>query len=495
MEPECWSVASPAAYFEDLRKQGIELEAGARKKAIQEQAHRLAGEVGGTVADDPDLLNEITNLVEAPSILRAGFSEEHTSLPRQVLVAVMKKHQRYLPVEGKDGRLLPFFIAVCNGQKRSIEPVREGNEHVLRARFADAAFFVRQDLEHKIEEYLPRLAMLTFQSKLGSMLDKVGRIERLTGTLSSRFGLSPSQRELALRAAHLSKADLATKMVVEMTSLQGEMGREYALRSGERREVAEAIAEHYLPRVAGDRLPGSLPAVVVGVADRLDTLVGLFAVGLQPTGARDPFGLRRTAIGLVQLLAGLGLRFDLSAGVEAAASILPIAMDDLARQACLDFIIAREQALLLPDHRHDTVEAVLAAQGADPAGAHQAIKELERWLADPEWPEILHAFARCARITRGEQITSTPDAAKFIEPAEKALHEALIGAQKIRRDPGSVEDFLNAFQPMVPTITRFFDEVLVMAEDLSVRANRLALVQQVVKLADGICDFSRLEGF
>jgi glycyl-tRNA synthetase len=327
------------------------------------------------------------------------------------------------------------------------------------------------------------------------MLDKVKRIERLTGTLASKFGLSPAQREVALRAAHLSKADLATKMVVEMTSLQGELGKEYALRGGESREVAEAIAEHYLPRVAGDRLPGSLPAVVVGVADRLDTLAGLFAVGMEPTGARDPFGLRRTAIGLVLMLAGLGLRFDMKGGIEAAASGLPVDMDQPTRAGCLNFIIAREQALLAPDHRHDTVDAVLAAQGSDPAGAYQAVKDLERWLAAPDWPEILHAFARCARITRGQAISSSPDPAMFVEPAETALFEALSEAQGGERSPGSIEDMLNAFHPMVPAITRFFDEVLVMAEDASIRANRLALVQQIVAMADGVCDFSRLEGF
>jgi len=495
VEPESWQVTSPAAYFESIRKQGIEPEVRTRGNAILERVRALAAEVGGTVPDDPDLLNEVTNLVEAPNALRASFSEEHTSLPRQVLIAVMKKHQRYFPVEGKDGRLLPYFITVCNGAKRSIDPVRQGNEHVLRARFADAAFFVRQDLEHSLEEHLPRLGMLTFQSQLGSMLDKVARIERLTGELSLKFGLSPNPREVALRAAHLCKADLATKMVVEMTSLQGEMGREYALRAGERRDVAEAIAEHYLPRVAGDRLPGSLPGMVVGVADRLDTLAGLFAVGMEPTGARDPFGLRRTAIGLILMLSGQGLRFDLRSGLEAAASGLPVPMDEGALSACLNFIIAREQALLLVDHRHDSVEAVLTAQGSDPAGAYQALRALERWMATPEWPDILHAFARCARITRSEEISSTADPSQFIEAGEIELYEALTRAEKLDRSPGSVEDFISSFQPMIPAITRFFDDVLVMAEEPTTRRNRLALVRQIVDMADGICDLSRLEGF
>jgi glycyl-tRNA synthetase len=494
-EPECWPVANPKAYFESIGDRGIELDIQSRQSLIRENSAALAREVGGVIADDPDLLGEVTNLVESPNLLRGSFSEEHIGLPRQVLIAVMKKHQRYFPVEEKGGRLLPFFITACNGDKRSIEPVREGNEHVLRARFADAAFFVKQDLGRKLEEFLPELSMLTYQSQLGSMLDKVQRIERLTGILASKFGLSPGQREVALRAAHLSKADLATKMVVEMTSLQGELGREYALRGGESREVADAIADHYLPRVAGDQLPGSLPGVVVGVADRLDTLAGLFAVGMEPTGARDPFGLRRSAIGLVLMLAGLGLRFDLKSGIDAAASGLPVMMNQSARAGCMDFIIAREQALLAPDHRHDTVDAILSAQGFDPAGAYQAVKDLERWLGSHQWPDILHAFARCARITRGQEIASPPDPSLFVEPAETALFEAVSEARGADRAPGSVEDFLNAFQPMVAPITRFFDEVLVMAEDASIRANRLALVQHIVSMAEGVCDFSRLEGF
>jgi glycyl-tRNA synthetase len=495
VEPECWPVDSPPVYFKTLKEQRIEPDLRARRTAILEEVRALAAEVGGSVADDPELVDEVANLVEAPYALRGTFGEEHVSLPRQVLIAVMKKHQRYFPVEDNEGRLLPYFIAVCNGAKRSLEPVRNGNEHVLRARFADAAFFVRQDLEHTLEDHLNQLGMLTFQSELGSMLDKVSRLEKLTKTLSSPFGLSPDQREVALRAAHLCKADLATKMVVEMTSLQGEMGGEYALRSGERPEVAEAIAEHYLPRVAGDRLPGSLPGFVVGVADRLDTLAGLFAVGMEPTGARDPFGLRRTAIGLVQMLAGQGLRFDLVSGLEAAAAGLPVPLEAGVLEECLSFITAREQALLLSDHKHDIVEAVLAAQGRDPAGAYQAVRALERWVSLPDWAEILHSFARCDRITKGAKDSGNPDAKLLVEPAESALYDAWMKAQTVDRSPGSVDDLLTAFQPMIPAITKFFDDVLVMAEDPVLRHNRLALLQQIVSMAQGVCDFSRLEGY
>jgi len=495
VEPECWPVDSPTVYFKTLQEQGIEPDLRARRAAILEEVRALAAEVSGSVADDPELVDEVTNLVEAPYALRGTFGEEHVSLPRQVLIAVMKKHQRYFPVEDNEGRLLPYFIAVCNGAKKSLEPVRNGNEHVLRARFADAAFFVRQDLEHTLEDHLNQLSMLTFQAELGSMLDKVSRLEKLTKTLSSRFGLSPDQRKVALRAAHLCKADLATKMVVEMTSLQGEMGGEYALRSGERREVAEAIAEHYLPRVAGDRLPGSLPGLVVGVADRLDTLAGLFAVGMEPTGARDPFGLRRTAIGLVQMLAGQGLRFDLVSGLEAAAGGLPVPLEAGVLEECLSFIVAREQALLLSDHKHDIVEAVLAAQGRDPAGAYKAVRALERWVSLPDWAEILHSFARCDRITKGEKDSGNPNAKLLVEPAESALYDAWMNAHRVDRSPGSVDDLFTAFQPMIPAITKFFDDVLVMAEDPVLRHNRLALLQQIVSMAQGVCDFSRLEGY
>jgi glycyl-tRNA synthetase len=351
-------------------------------------------------------------------------------------------------------------------------------------------------LARPLSEYVPRLSKLTFQADLGSMLDKMERLQRLVPRLAPALRLSPQDLQLALAAARLCRADLVTHMVVEMTSLQGEMGRYYARQSGEPPEVAQAIFESYLPRHGGDHLPRSKPGLAVAVADRLDTLVGLFAVGLQPSGAKDPFALRRTSIGLVQILVEAGQRFDLRDGLKEAASGLPIEAPDDVLEGCLEFIVARQRALLLAEgHRYDAVDAVLTEQGNDPTGADQAVKQLEAWIERPDWDRILQAYARCARITRDVGELPPPDPDRFIEGETRRLHLALLEAQHAPRSLGSVYDLLSAFEPMIPAITSFFDEVLVMDDDPLLRQNRLALLRQVVALADDVVDLSQLEGF
>ena len=494
LDPEAFSVEDRDDYLGRLKAQGIALDPDDRRSQIQDQVERLARRVGGAVPPDAELLAEVANLVETPTALRGRFDETYLALPRQVLIAVMKKHQRTFPVE-KDGRLLPYFIAVRNGGSEGLESVAHGNEQVIRARFADAAYFIRRDLEQPLEAFLPRLSSLTFQTRLGSMFDKSGRIEQLVTRLSDELGLSPEESKTAGRAAHLAKADLATQMVIEMTSLQGEMGREYALRAGETPEVAEAILEHHLPRFPGDRTPSSLAGLTVGLADRLDTLMGLFAIGMQPSGAKDPFALRRAAISLAQMLISHGLRYDLRRGLHRAALGLPLQVEPLAEAECLAFIVGRLRGLLEPNHRYDVVEAALAAQGHDPAGAAQAVEALEAWVARPDWPATLQAYARCVRITRDQEETYPVDPGRLLEPAEKELYAALAAAEATERRPGAVDDFLGALQPMIPAISRFFEDVLVMADDPALRANRLGLLQRLASLSDGVADLSRLEGF
>jgi glycyl-tRNA synthetase len=499
-DPAEQRVNTPAEYFAFLAEQGILLNGEERKRRIQAQVAALAAEVGGEAAGDPSLLAEVANLVEAPAGLRGSFDAAHLQLPHEVLISVMKKHQRYFPVE-RDGELLPYFIAVSNlGGKVDHQPdlslVVEGNEHVVRARFADAAFFVNEDLKKPLADYLPQLATLAFQKDLGSMLDKTQRILALVGDLAPAIGLSPEETTAARRAAELSKADLVTKMVVEMTSLQGVMGRYYALHSGEPEAVATAIYEHYLPRFTGDSAPATRPGLAVGLADRLDTLAGLFAAGLAPTGAKDPFGQRRAALGLVGSLIACDQDFDLRAGLSAAADRLPVPLSPERAAACLTFVVERLRNLLLEQgFRYDVIDAVLAAQGTNPAGAARAVKALSEWAHRPDWNAILPAYARCVRITRdlGERYPVAPDA--FAEPAERELFAALQAAEAASRPAGSVDGFLNAFLPMIPAINRFFEDVLVMAEDAAVRENRLGLLQRIAALAEGVADFSKLEGF
>jgi glycyl-tRNA synthetase len=506
-QPAELAVKDPAAYFTALAGQCLLLDVAERQSRIQAQVRALALSVKGSLSADPALLAEVANLVEAPAALRGGFDPDHLELPREVLISVMKKHQRYFPVEatassGESASLLPYFIAVANKPPAGQDPsqayplVVEGNEHVIRARFADAAFFVREDVKKPLEAYLPRLATLTFQVKLGSMLDKTDRITALVGDLIAMLRLDAPQAAVAQRAARLCKADLATQMVVEMTSLQGFMGRYYALISGEPPAVAQAIYEHYLPRFAGDAVPKERPGLAVGLADRLDTLAGLFAAGLAPTGNKDPFAQRRAALGLVQALIAWGLDFDLRPALQAAAAHLPLPASAESLAAVQDFIKERLRNVLLEQgQRYDVVEAVLSAQGSNPAQAARAVGELMQWVARPDWNTILPAYARCVRITRSLPQVYALDPLVFSLPAELDLLAALQAAEQAPRRPGSVDDFLQAFLPMIPAVDRFFNEVLVMAEETHLRENRLGLLQRIAALATGAADLSRLEGF
>ena len=377
----------------------------------------------------------------------------------------------------------------------------EGNEAVLRARFADADFFVRDDRKHTLTDFLPRLGTLIFQTKLGSMLEKSRRVTALVQALAGPSGLDAETVAIATRAAELCKADLATRMVIEMTSLQGIIGRYYALASGESEAVAQAIYEHYLPRFAGDGLPQSKPGLVVGLADRLDTLAALFAAGLAPTGAKDPFAQRRAAMGLVQALMANDLDFDLRPALEQAAKLLPIPASADSQAACLDFIVERLRNLLLENgERFDVVDAVVAAQGRNPARTAQAVRQLAAWITRPDWERILPAYARCVRIIRsaGGTVADNYQPLPGTEPAEVELYAALQTAEQSLRQLGgkrTPDDVLNAFLPMIPAVDRFFEAVLVMVEDEAVRLNRLALMARIAALANGVADLSRLEGF
>jgi glycyl-tRNA synthetase len=502
LEPAEKTVAGPQEYLAYLASQGILLDKSERQERVRRLVSGNAAAVHGVVEDDPALASEVANLVEVPNPLTGSFDKSNLSLPREVLTSVMKKHQRYFPVEKArpdepgGGVLLPYFIAVRNDGLAGMDLVVEGNQHVIRARFADAAFFVQEDMKHSLADFLPRLGTLTFQVKLGSMLDKTRRIMTLVENLAPTLGLTPEMAAAAKRGAELCKADLATHMVIEMTSLQGVMGRYYALHSGESEMVANAIFEHYLPRYNGDMLPQSLPGTLVGIADRLDTLAGLFAAGMAPTGARDPFALRRAALGLVLELIGAQLDLDLRNSLEAAAANLPIPASPENMAACLSFVVERLRNLLLEQgSRFDVVDAVLAAQGYNPASAVRAVKALSVWVARVDWNRILPAYARCVRITRDQAEWFSVNPQAFVETQEKELYATLLTAQAARQSPGSPDDFLKAFLPMIPAINTFFDKVLVMVDDEPLRRNRLGLLQRIAALAEGVADMSRLEGF
>ena len=367
---------------------------------------------------------------------------------------------------------------------------------MIRARYADANYFFKADTSRKLADFTPRLATLTFQEKLGSMLDKVHRLEQLAPSVGRMLGLDADELATTGRAAALCKSDLATQMVVELTSLQGIMGREYARLSGEPEAVAGAIFEHYLPRGQGDALPQTRPGLALGIASRLDSLVGLFAVGLAPTSSADPFGLRRDALGLVQGLAGLAQSFDLRPALQAAAGLMPVAVSDKVLADVLSFIRDRLYVWLrdqgLP---HDVVSAVLAEQAHDPARATAASQELAALVQASDWGDVFTAYARCKRIVRAlpEVYPLAPE--HYTEPATLGLYEASESANQRISETRNVTGLGAILRDLQASINRFFTDVLVMAEDPAVRQARLALVQRIAALPDGIADLSQLQGF
>lgn len=499
-------IPSADAYLATMAAHGIQVNDAERRASIRDQAAQLAAEVDGYVPDDPDLFEEVANLVEQPTALRGTFDTRYLALPEPVLITVMKKHQRYFPVMNRTGQLMPYFIAVRNGDAQNLNTVRRGYENVLRARYDDAEFFFKADTAQPLESFLPRLDTLLFQEQLGSMLDKTRRIEQLAPLIGAQLGLSADEMETLRRAAHLCKADLATQMVIELTSLQGVMGREYALRSGESEAVATAIFEHYLPRFAGDALPRTRPGLVLGIANRLDSLAGLFLVGLAPSGSADPYGLRRDALGLVSVLLEHEVDFSVAQGLQIAAQLLPdvpgIATADdrqAALAACAEFVRRRLETLLREKElRYDVVQAALAEQGDNPMRCLAAAQALQRWVERPDWERILVAYARCKRIVRPlwEEVRTYRLDPETLDPDSLALW------QKVREvtalfayDRRDVDAVLNALAQLTDAINLFFEKVLVMAEDEATRRNRLALVYTIAALPDGLVDLSQLIGF
>jgi glycyl-tRNA synthetase len=496
-----YPVASADAYAQALARDGIVLDIAARRAGIWDQVTRLAVSTGGRILPDERLLDEITQLVESPVALLGRFEEKYLALPREVLVTVMRDKQRYFAVEGQDGRLMAYFVAVRNGDDRHLEKVTHGNEQVLRARFSDADYFYSQDTRKTLADFLPRLDTLTFQEKLGSMLDKNRRIQSLVDPLSDLLSLDSADRAVAHAAAGLLKADLATQVVVEMTSLQGTMGRVYALRAGQPQAVADAISEHWLPRGADDAPPTSRAGQLLALTDRLDSLVGLFAAGLEPRSTADPYGLRRAALGVIRIAVEGELDLDLTEAIARIAAVQPISVSDETQHAVLHFIAGRLRGWIEEQGwRTDVVSAVLAEQAANPFRALRGVQQLSAWVTRPDWEPILDGFARCVRITRAETETYPVDPALFTQSEEHALYAAWQSAHAAIPADADVHTFLTAFTAMLPAITAYFgtgkgDGVLVNAPEPDTRRNRIGLLQAISALQRRRADLSFLSGF
>ncbi|RIK38069.1 MAG: glycine--tRNA ligase subunit beta, partial [Chloroflexi bacterium] len=492
-----FTVEKADGYFKALQDTGVILDRDLRRRYTAKLVQEAAADAQGITSDDPELLDEVTDLVEAPQALLGSFEDKYLELPEPVLIGVMKKHQRYFPVF-RDGKMLPHFITVANAADLDHpDVVVAGNEGVIRARYADAAFFYRRDTAQPLAEFTPRLATLTFHEKLGSMLDKVKRLEQLAPQIGRALDASEQQIAQVGRAAALAKSDLVTSMVVEMTSLQGIMGEIYALRSGEAPEVAQAIREHYLPRSAGDANPVTLPGLALSLADKLDSLIGLSAAGAVPTGSADPFGLRRAALGVVHNLLATHTDFSIRTGLEAAAALQPLTVPAQAVDETLAFVERRLQGVLSDlGFAHDVIEAVLAVRGDNPHAARRACEALNALVQQPWWTETFTAYARCARITRNLEQTLDLNPGAYVEAVEHELHTAWQSAAVVLTDSlEPAEELGTELRKLQDPINAYFDEVLVNAEDATLRHARLALVQQIATLPARVADLSKLQGF
>ena len=496
-------VPHAAGYAEFLAGHGIVLDTADRRAQIIAAAGDLAASVGGVIDADGEaaLLDQIAALVEAPNAVLGSFDAKYLDVPEAILTTVMRKHQRYLPVTSAEtGALLPYFIAVANGAC-DVDVVRAGNQAVLRARYEDAAFFFRADQRRSPADLKQGLGKLTFAEGLGSMADRAARIAAVADDLAGTAELSAADTATLRRAGELAKFDLASQMVVELSSLAGTMAQEYAARAGETPEVATALADMERPRSAGGQLPETCPGAVLALADRFDLLAGLFGTGARPTGSSDPFGLRRAALGAITILRD---RPDLravtvGAGLAAAAKALAAQQVEVPQASlaeAAEFTVRRyEQALLDAGHEFSLVQAVLPLADV-PAAADAALADLERLVGDPDFAALAAALQRCRRIVPAD-VAGSYDPAVLTEPAELALDEAVAGVRgrlagaEHRAD--SVAGFVAAAGELTGPINDFFDKVMVMADDPAVRAARLGLLASVSELAAGLVDWSALD--
>jgi glycyl-tRNA synthetase len=500
-------VGEADGYAELLAGHGIILDTAARREQVIAGAQALAASVAGVVdaAGEAALIDEITNLVERPEPVLGGFDARYLELPAEILITVMRKHQRYLPVRDAAGSLMPHFVAVANGFCDH-DVVRAGNEAVLRARYEDASFFWRADLQITPDMMRQRLGKIAFEQRLGSMADRADRIGGIARALTSLVTLSADDQQALERAAPLVKFDLASQMVIELTSLAGVMAREYALRAGEPVAVAQALADAELPRSAGGALPRTRPGAILALADRLDLLAGLFAVGANPTGSSDPFGLRRAALGVTTILRAWPelVPVTLTAGLDAAAAELRrqgVALPEAAMAQARDFAVRRlEQQLLDSGTDHRYVAAVLPLADG-PAVADHTLAELAKLADQPEFADLAAALQRVRRIVPADAVPGSQPQL-LTEPAEVALRQALgqvRAALEAGRDttaslagrPGLAE-FVAQAGPLTGPINAFFDEILVMADDPALRAARLGLLAEIRDLAAPYLDWAAL---
>jgi glycyl-tRNA synthetase beta chain len=495
-------LAEPAAYAPLLETEGhVVAEFAARREAVRAQVLETGAHLGGRAVIDEALLDEVTSMVEWPQALAGDFEARFLAVPAEALISTMKGNQKYFHVVDANGKLLPHFITVANIESRDVAAVRAGNERVVRPRLADAEFFWTQDRRQRLDARLERLKTILFQNKLGTLYDKSRRVSLLAGQVARMMG---ANQEWAQRAGWLAKCDLLTEMVFEFPELQGIMGRYYATHDKEPAEIALAMDEQYLPRFAGDELPASETGMALAIADKLDTVCGIFGIGQPPSGSKDPFALRRAALGLLRIVIERQLPLDLEDLLRHAIQGLgdKVEVKDLQTQV-FDFMMERLRAYYLDSGvAHDVFDAVQAQRPTQPYDFDRRVRAVNYFRKLPQAHSLAAANKRIANILRQAQekgiaVADSVDAAALREASEQVLAQQITAlGQEVkplfeRRD---YEAALTQLAALREAVDQFFDDVMVMVEDRALRDNRLALLKRLGDLFLRVADLSRLQG-
>jgi len=500
--PDAIQLKSADSYLQQLEETGkVIADFDRRKTVIKEAVEKVAEEASGQAVIDKDLLNEVTALVEWPAVISGVFDKKYLSLPNEVLIATMQDHQKYFPVVDKKNNLLPCFITVANIESKSPDVIRQGNQRVITPRLSDAEFFWQRDNETTLADLRTKLAGVVFQQKLGSLYDKSERIASLATTIANLLG---ADIKLAERAAALSKCDLLTELVAELPELQGIIGRYYAINNGEDKEVATALDEQYMPRFAGDQIPQTKTGQIISIADKLDTLVGIFAIGKAPTGDKDPFALRRAALGVLRIMIEGKLELDLDTCLEEAVeNYADLAKDKLAKDELVsqvfDFMMERLRRYYVDqDISVDNFEAVLMRKPVQPYDFHRRLNAVVQFRKLPEAESLAAANKRIGNILKQADNQDNIQISDSLlkEDAEQKLAAALKAiVKKVTPllDNSEYEQALSELAGLKNDVDTFFDDVMVLCDDVALKNNRLALLSQLSNLFLKTADISRLQ--
>lgn len=489
------TIKEPKAYEQSLLQEYVIANSQERKEGILSQLKNLEEQKGWTIPVDEDLLDEVNNLVEYPTALYGQFEEEFLSLPAEVLITSMKEHQRYFPVKSKDGDLLPYFVTVRNGDHNHLENVAKGNEKVLRARLADADFFYKEDFKQSIDDNVKKLDHIIYHEDIGTLGEKVRRVQKLANLIGEKIGLSAKEKEQLNRAAEICKFDLVTNMVNEFPELQGIMGEKYALKMGEDVVVAKAINEHYMPRHAGDSVAESNVGAVLAIADKMDTIVSTFAIGIIPSGSQDPYALRRHATGIVQTLLAkdwaipLEDLLQLSIELVNEAGFRKLTEEELTSELHPFFKLRMKYLLQEKEIRYDIIDAVLADKIGFVSSTVKKGELLNIRKNEAGFKEMIESLSRVINIANKAKDDTNVDETLFENEYEKKLYDRTLEAENYRGE----EEYYQYLTSLQGPINDYFEHTMVMVDDERVRNNRLSFMRNLAQIIKKFADTTYLQ--